>query len=157
MAEVKDYEIREIDLDEIPVRAVRGKVREYPDDLAALMTSSLEEIITIGGSCLGPPIVLYDKDAEFNSMEIDLEVAWPIADKTMANKILPPVHAASVIERLDADSTLEGAYAAIYTWIKKNGYHPAYPIREVYDTDPQATTPDQLLVTIILPLTTEHP
>lgn len=156
MATLKDYDIREKNLDEIPVRTIRGKVREFPDDLATLMTTSLEEIISLGGSCSGPPIVLYDKDVEFNSLETDLEVAWPIADKTMANKVLPPVHAASVIEHLDPDSTLKDAYAAIYAWIKKNGYHPAYPIREVYDTDPQATSPEQLLVEIILPLTKEH-
>lgn len=155
MAEVKD--VREKELGEIPVWAVRGKVREYPDDLAELMTSSLEEIISKGGGCTGPPIVLYEQDVEFNSFETELEVAWPVADRSMANKILPPVHAASVVKRMDADSNLEDVYAAIYAWIKKNGYHPAYPIREVYNTDPQATSPDQLLVEVLLPLTTEHP
>ncbi|TEB16504.1 Bacterial transcription activator, effector binding domain [Pelotomaculum sp. FP] len=156
LTEEKRYDIRAKDLDEIPVRTMRGKVTEYPNDLATLMTASLEEIISMGGNCSGPPIVLYDKEVDFNSMETELEVAWPVTDKALANKVLPPVHAASVIEHLDPDNSLEGAYGALYAWIKKNGYHPAYPIREIYDTDPQATSPEQLLIEIILPLKKEH-
>lgn len=156
MPEVKHYDIQLKDLDEIPVRSMRGKVTEYPDDLATLMTTSLEEIISMGGNCSGPPIVLYFKDVEFDTMEIDLEVAWPVTAQALANKVLPPVHAASVTVHLDPDSNLEGAYEALYAWIKKNGYHPAYPIREVYDTDPQATSPEQLLIEIIFPLKKEH-
>lgn len=156
MSEAKHYDIHVKDLDEIPVRSKQGKVTEYPDDLATLMTTNLEEIITMGGSCAGPPIVLYNKDVDFNSMETDLEVAWPVTDKELANRILPPVHAASVVEHLDSNSSLEGAYEALYAWIKKNGYFPAYPIREIYNTDPQATSPEQLLVEILLPLKKEH-
>ncbi|MDD4238437.1 MAG: GyrI-like domain-containing protein, partial [Desulfotomaculaceae bacterium] len=141
---------------EIPVRSKRGKVTEYPNDIANLMMTTLDEIIAMSGNCSGPPILLYDKDVDFNSMETDLEVAWPVTDKALANKVLPPVHAATVVAQLDPNSSLEGAYGALYGWIKKNGYHPAYPIREVYDTDPQATSTEQLLIEIILPLTREH-
>jgi effector-binding domain-containing protein len=156
MTEKKHYDIHKKNLDEIPVRTIRGKVIEYPDDIATLMTTSLEELLSEGGSCAGPPIVLYDKDVEFNSLETEVEVAWPVANKEFASKVLPPVHAATVLEHLNPTNSLEGAYEALYAWIKKNGYYPAYPIREVYNTDPEATSPDQLLIEIILPLKTEH-
>lgn len=152
----KQYDIREKNIDEIPVRTIRGKVTEYPDDLADLITAGLEEIISAGGRTAGPPIVLYDKNLEFNSLETELEVAWPVMDKALANKVLPPVHAASLLEHLDPTSTLVDAYEALYAWIRKNGYFPDYPIREVYNTDPQATSPEQLLIEIIFPLKTEH-
>ena len=156
MTETKNYDIQVKDLLEIPVNSIRKKVIEIPDELAQLMNTILEEIISRGGNCSGPPNVLYYKDVEFNTMEVDLEVAWPVKDSALVNKVLPPVHAASVVEHLDSNSSLEGAYTALYAWIKKNGYHPAYPIREIYNTDPQATSPDQLLIEIIIPLKREH-
>ncbi len=156
MTETKNYDIQVKDLPEIPVCSTREKVIETPDELARLMNNVLEKIILRGGSCSGAPIVLYYKDVEFNAMEVDLEVAWPVKDSSLVNKVLPPVHAASVIEHLDPNSSLEGAYKALYAWIKKNGYHPDYPIREIYSTDPQATSTEQLLIEIIIPLKREH-
>lgn len=156
MTETNNYDIQEKDLSEIPVYSFRKKVIEIPDELARLMNSALEEIISRGGKCSGPPIVLYYKDVEFNTMEVDLEVAWPVKESVLVNKVLPPVHAVSVIEHLDPSSSLEGAYTALYAWIKKNGYHPAYPIREIYSTDPQSVSSEHLLVEIIIPLKREH-
>jgi len=157
LPETKHYDIRVKNYNEIPVYSIRKKVLETPDEIAGLMNTVLEKIASLGGKCSGPPIVLYYKDLEFNSMYVDLEVAWPITDTTLANKILPPVHAATLVEYLDdSNNRLEEAYTALYAWIKKIGYHPDYPIREVYYTDPQATTSEQLTVEIIIPLTKEH-
>ena len=156
LTEDKNYDIRELNIDEIPVNSMRGKVVDFPDDLATLIEDSLANITSQGGRCSGPPIIIYDKDMDFNSFETELEVAWPVIDRNMANKILPPIHAASVTERLTTEKGLEGAYTALYDWIRKNGYHPAYPIREIFTPDPEATTDEQLLIEIIIPLTTEH-
>lgn len=156
MPEAKHYDIHVKDLPETPVYSIREKVIETPDELAHLMNTVLEKIISRGGNCSGPPIVLYYKDVEFNTMEVDLEVAWPVTDRALSNRVLPPVHAASAAEHLDSNSSLEGAYTALYDWIKKNGYYPAYPIREIYNTDPQAISNEQLLVEIIIPLKKEH-
>jgi len=119
LTETKNYDIQVKDLLEIPVYSIRKKVIESPDELAHLMNTILEKIISRGGNCSGPPIVLYYKDVEFNTMEVDLEVACPVKDSALVNKVLPPVHAASVIEHLDSNSSLEGAYTALYAWIKK--------------------------------------
>ena len=155
MPEDNNYDIREINIDEIPVRSMQGKVVDFPDDLATLIENSLASITSQGGRCSGPPIIMYNKNTEYNSLETELEVAWPVADRSMANKILPPIHAVSVKEKLSSERSLEDAYTALYNWIRKNGYHPAYPIREVLTPDP--TADEQLLVEIIIPLTTEHP
>lgn len=157
MPEDNNYDIREINLDEIPVSSMRGKVVDFPDDLANLIETSFANVTSQGGRCSGPPIIMYNKDMEFNNLETELEVAWPVTDRNMANKILPPIHAVSVKEKLSAEKNLEGAYTALYDWIRKNGYHPAYPIREIFTPDPEATTDEQLLIEIIIPLTTEHP
>lgn len=156
MTATKKYDIQEKDLPEIPVYSIRKKIIEIPDELANLINTVFEEIISRGGNCSGSPILLYYKDVEFNTMEVDLEVALPVKDNALFNKVLPPVHAVSVIEHLDSNSNLEGAYTALYAWMKSNGYHPAYPIREIYSTDPQAISPEQLLVEIIIPLKREH-
>ncbi len=156
MPEAKHYDIRIKNFQETPVCSIRKKVLETPDEIAGLMNAVLEKIVSRGGNCSGPPLMLYYKDVEFNSMHVDLEVAWPVNETILADKNLPPVHAVSVVEHLDANNSLEGAYAALYAWIKKNGYHPAYPIREIFNIDSHAASTEQLLIEIIIPLKKEH-
>ncbi|KUK64377.1 MAG: Transcriptional regulator, MerR family [Desulfotomaculum sp. 46_80] len=150
LSESKGYDIFLKDLFEISVRSVRKTLTSFLQELPALILSVQDEITSKGGMCAGPPAVLYYNE-EFNPDEVDLEVAWPVSDKSLANNILPAGEAAAVMH-VGPYNTLEKAYEALFEWVNKNGYKVVYPIREVYYNDPKNTPEDQLATEIILPV-----
>lgn len=150
MSGVKNYDIRLRDIPAIQVRSRRRVLTSFPQDLPPLIRSILEEITSAGGVCAGAPIVLY-YDEEFNPDKVDVEVAWPVNDDTLATGTLPAVRAAATMHVGSYDG-LENAYQAVYQWINQNGYRALSPCREVSCNDPQTTPPEQLVTEIIVPV-----
>ncbi|MTI81674.1 MAG: MerR family transcriptional regulator [Firmicutes bacterium] len=146
----KKYDIRIRDVQEIPVYGVRKKMSEFPKELPNLIRSLLDEIVAKGGVHAGAPIMMY-YDEEFNSEIVDVEVAWPVMDTSIANKTLQPVRAVSTIH-VGPYEGLCNAYEAIFNWINENKYKAVIPTREISLNDPQTTSPDQLVTEILVPV-----
>lgn len=150
LTETKNYDIRIREIPETPVRSLKKHLQEFPKEIAPMIRSVLEEIISLGGVHAGPPIILYF-DEEFNPQNVNLEVAWPVLDAKLVNKTLPSVLAATCIYVGPYDG-LEDAYEAVFAWVNQNGYRVEYPTREISYNDPQITPPEQLVTEIIVPV-----
>ncbi|HBV95577.1 MAG: hypothetical protein JL50_09810 [Peptococcaceae bacterium BICA1-7] len=150
MSQLRYYDVRIREIQEVLVRSVRKKIEATPQNIVPLMGSVLEEIISLGGVCAGPPVLL-SYDEEFSPKEADLEVCWPVADQALATGQLPPVQAATCMHTGPYDG-LEKAYGAIFEWINKNGYRAVFPVREISHNDPRTTPAEQLVTEIIVPV-----
>lgn len=150
MNKTKSYDIRIRDIQEMQARTLRKQLTSFPQEVPTLLRSLLEEILSSGGVCAGPPVLIY-YDEEFNPDKVDLEVAWPVNDSRLANKTLPAVRAATLMHVGPYDG-LNSAYEALFAWVNQNGYRAAFPMREVSHNDPQTTPPEQLVTEIILPV-----
>jgi len=150
MTEMIKYDVRIREVLETRVRALRKQVTSFPEEIPSLLRSLLEEIESSGEVCAGPPIILYH-DEEFNPGKVDLEVAWPVMNSSLANKTLPAVRAAACMHVGPYDG-LEHAYEAVFAWVNQNGYRAVPPYREISYNDPQTTPPEQLVTEIIIPV-----
>lgn len=150
MNETSKYEVTLREVPEVMVRSLRKQVEASPDTITPMLVSVLEEIISLGAVCAGPPVTLF-YDEEFNAERADVEVCWPVADSALAGKTLPAVRAATCMHVGPYDG-LEKAYQALFDWINKNNYRAVYPVREVSHTDPRTTPAEQLVTEIIMPV-----
>ena len=115
-----------------------------------MINSLLDDIAAMGGVYAGPPTILYH-DEEFKTEQVDVEVAWPVLNKKLANKTLPAVKAVTLMHIGPYDG-LGKAYDAVYAWINRNGYRAGTPRREIVYNDPQNTPQEQLTIEIAIPV-----
>lgn len=154
MSDTNQYNIRLQDVRETLVYSSRRVLTDFFHELPQLFRSLLEELLAKDGVCAGAPILLYYDDfnqATFDPQKVDLEVAWPVADPSLANHTLPAVRVAACTYVGPYDG-LEKAYGAVFTWINSNGYEAKFPTREIYLNDPAVTPPEQLVTEIQIPI-----
>lgn len=145
-----EYDIRIKEVQEVRVWSQRKQLKPFPENIAPFIREVLEDLVSRGGECAGPPVMLYH-DEEFNPDLADVEVAWPVAVGTLSNRTLPTVRAAACLH-VGPYGGLEAAYQAIFAWVNQNGYRAVSPIREISYNDPRTTSPDQLVTEIIIPV-----
>lgn len=154
MNDAKNYDIRLYDIPATLVYSSRKVMKDIHNELPLLVRSLLDDLTARGGVCAGAPIMLYYDnfyDDGFNPEEIDVEVAWPVADPAMATGTLPNIRAAGYTYVGPYDG-LENAYGAVFAWLNENNYKAAVPTREVSVTDPSTTPPEQLVTQILIPV-----
>jgi DNA-binding transcriptional MerR regulator/predicted transcriptional regulator YdeE len=148
--EIQTYDIRLREVPEMMVRAVRKNLQKFPEEVPPMLITLLREIEDNGGICAGAPILLY-YDEEFKPDNVDLEVAWPVNDRKLSNRILPAIKAAACTY-VGPYEGLENVYAALYAWINENGYRAQAPMREINLNDPRNTPREQLVTEVLIPV-----
>ncbi|MGI6550804.1 MAG: GyrI-like domain-containing protein [Syntrophomonadales bacterium] len=138
------------DMPEQPVRSKRVTMTDFPQSLPKLMGEVLDEIRSAGKMPTGAPVLIYH-DQEFNPKEVDVEVAWPVDDASLANDTTPAMKVAYYLH-VGPYASLEPVYPAIMEWISANGYRPSGAMREAYINDPGVTPAEQLLTEVIIPV-----
>lgn len=150
MNENNEYPVRLREIRETPVCGLRRIVINLQQDLPPMINSLLEDITAMGGLYAGPPIVLYH-DEVFKTEQADVEVAWPVLNKDLANKNLPALVAATLMHVGPYDG-IASSYDAVYAWINQNGYRARAPRMEIIYNDPQNTPQEQLTIEIAIPV-----
>ncbi|MEW5952573.1 MAG: GyrI-like domain-containing protein [Bacillota bacterium] len=150
MNENNEYPVRLREIRETPVCSLRRIVTNLQQDLPPMINSLLEDITAMGGVYAGPPIVLYH-DEVFKTEQADVEVAWPVLNKDLANKNLPALVAATLMHVGPYDG-IASSYDAVYAWINQNGYRARAPRREIIYNDPQNIPQEQLTIEIVIPV-----
>lgn len=150
MTETNQPFVRIREIRATPACTLRRVLTNFPQDLPPMINSLLEDVTAMGGVYAGPPILLYH-DEELRTEQVDVEVAWPVIQKELANKILPAVEAATLMHVGPYDDLVK-AYDIVYEWINKNGYRAGTPRREIVYNDPQNTPPEQLTIEIAVPV-----
>lgn len=150
MGETKKYDVRLRDVQETPVISARKVLTNIHQEMPQLISGLLDELTAKGGICGGAPIMLY-YDEGFNPEKMDVEVCWPVVDRSFATRTLPAVRAASCTYVGPYDG-LESAYESIFAWLNENGYTAQSPSREISVNDPSSTPPEQLATEILIPI-----
>ncbi len=138
---------------DLPAQTVRSKritLTDFPQGIPRLMGEVLEEIRSAGKMPTGAPTLIYH-DQEFNPQAVDVEVAWPVDDPSLANDTTPAMTVAYYLHVGPYDS-MEPVYPAMMEWIFANGYRPSAAMREAYINDPSVTPAEQLLTEVIIPV-----
>ncbi len=132
---------------------------ESADALGAMLGQIYPALFATGIMPASAPGLLYH-DPEFNPDALDVEVIYPVADKTlkpvkiseiveMTVRELPSTQVASIIHKGDY-AGLESCYKAIGQWIESNKYTIAAAPRELYLTAPD--DPDGTITEIQFPV-----
>jgi len=138
------------DLPEQPVRSKRVVMTDFPQSLPKLMGEVFEEIRAAGKMPTGAPILIYH-DEDFNPKEVDVEVAWPVDDPSVANSTMPAMKIAYYLH-VGPYASLEPVYPAMMEWISSNGYRLAGAMMEAYINDPSVTPAEQLITEVMMPV-----
>ncbi|MGE5544555.1 MAG: GyrI-like domain-containing protein [Bacillota bacterium] len=138
------------DIPEQPVRSRRVTMTDFPRSLPKLMGEVLGEIQAVGKMPTGAPILIYH-DEDFNPEEVDVEVAWPVDDPSVANDTMPAMKVAYYLH-VGPYSSLEPVYPAMMEWIDVNGYRISGAMREAYINDPSVTPAEQLITEVMIPI-----
>ncbi|MFH1149155.1 MAG: MerR family transcriptional regulator [Actinomycetota bacterium] len=103
----------------------------------------------------GPPFALY-YDMEMKEEDIDMEICVPVSGETegageVVGRVVPGGSAVSTMHAGPYDQ-VGGAYEALMTWMKENGYEPAGPAREVYLVGPdKVQDPAEYRTEVLIP------
>lgn len=150
MNENNEHPVRLREIRVTPVCSLRRMVTNLQQDLPPMINSLLDDITAMGGVYAGPPIVLY-YDEELKTEQVDVEVAWPVLNKDLANKNLPALVAATLMHVGPYDG-IASSYDVVYAWINENGYRARAPRMEIIYNDPQNTPQEQLTIEIAIPV-----
>lgn len=148
--EKKEYCIGLQVIPEVHARAIRKVSANFPADIHPLYMTIMREMEENKIIPAGAPMIVY-YDEEFNPERVDFEAAWPVSDKSFANKVYPECLAVCCVHVGPYDQICQ-AYEAVFTWINKNGYQAVGQMRDVYPNDPSITPPAELVTQVIVPV-----
>lgn len=112
-----------------------------PQDVGTMIGDGFAALMPAGIMPIAPCFSVYH-DPEFKPTELDVEIAFPIAEqldqvpatpggRSFTQRVVPGGKAAVVIHEGTYD-TIEGSYVVIGNWISENGFHMAGPPQEAY-------------------------
>lgn len=136
-----DYDVQLKDVDPMRVVANRAIVANY-GAVGSLLGPLIEEMESADMQSDGPPMAIYF-DEEYKHSDVDVEVAFPIAETIDADqsgltiKTLGGGTVAMVIHQGSYDD-FRSAYQALMEWIRANGYRIIGPNREIYLRGPES-------------------
>jgi DNA-binding transcriptional MerR regulator len=128
------------DLEPQRVVSIR-EVLADPQDVGMLIGDGFAALMPAGIMPIAPCFSVYH-DPEFKPTELDVEIAFPVADqlesvpetpggRLFTQRVVPGGKAAVIIHEGPYDR-LEESYVAIGNWISDNGLHIAGPAQEAY-------------------------
>lgn len=132
-------------LETLPVLSIREIVL-LPENVGTLLAEACTAIIEAGIGIIAPPLALFH-DLEFKSADLDIEIAVPVQDSSVARvplgagrqlsaAELPPIPSAATLIHQGSYDDLPQSYDAIARWIGKNGYQISGASRELYLSAP---------------------
>lgn len=152
-----DREVEVKDLTNQPVVSIRFKtsMAGIADDIGAAFGKIFGFLGQTGTPPAGPKFALY-YDMEMKEEDIDMEICVPVSGEMegageVGGRVVPGGTAVSTMHAGPFDQ-VGGAYEALMTWMKENGYEPNSPAREVYLVGPgQVEDPADYRTEVLLP------
>ena len=125
----KNYEIRQVEREPLPIISVRQQMGIEQFDQA--FGQLFEKIGKLQAFPTGPAMAIYH-DPEFAAADTDIEVAVPVKDSQQASRLLAGGPHLVTVHRGSYDNLSE-AYAAIVEFMAENHYKSRLAPFEVYD------------------------
>lgn len=131
--------------------SVRRTIRMRENEVAPLVIEAFTRSVAKGAKPCGPLVSLFH-DEEYNPEAVDMEVAVPVADASLADRVLPGAEAATTLH-IGPWELVGEAYAALFAWVNENGYRAGGATREVYLVSAaDGVPPEQYQTKVIVPV-----
>jgi len=139
------------DLPSQPVVAIKVSAprEKMADEIRRIYTALAAYMQAQGVEAAGPPYASF----QFVGDQMTLDAGFPVAEalpgegEIVAGELPGGKHAVSL--HVGPFDQVGETYEALFRWIAEQGLRPAGGPREVYLTDPQSTTPDQLRTEVV--------
>jgi effector-binding domain-containing protein len=131
----------------------RVSLQTIKEGMGAAFDMLLRHARETGAQFVGPPFVLYP---ETPSGEFPIAVCMPAAPGAVAGdevvlEELPAVEAATLLYQGPYDG-MAPSWRHLMEWVGASGRRPAGPVREIYLSDPDEVSEEDLLTELVVPL-----
>lgn len=149
----EDVEVKRLPAQTALVVRTSVSLETIKERMGAAFDTLMRHARETGAQFVGPPFVLYP---EMPGGEFPIAVCMPVAAGAIAGdevalEGLPAVEAATLLYQGPYDG-MEPSWRRLMEWVGASGRRPAGPVREIYLSDPDQVSEEDLLTELVVPL-----